>query len=97
MIVTRPITTNYGNYDRNVSVQPGSGALKLGQVVDAVTLTNSNQGHVSLRIGGTVISASTNVALQQNAHLSLEVVQIHPHLLLRLIPSPAEPDQCKKL
>ena len=90
MIVTRPITTNYGNYDRNVSVQQGSGALKLGQIIDAVTLTNSNQGHVSLRVGGTVINASTNVALQQNAHLSLEVVQIHPHLLLRLIPSPAE-------
>ena len=90
MIVTRPITTNYGNYDRNVSVQPGSGALKPGQVVEAVTLTNSNQGHVSLRIGGTVLNASTNVALHQNAHLSLEVVQIHPQLLLRLIPSSTE-------
>ena len=90
MIVTRPITTHYGNYDRNVSVQPGSGALKLGQVVDAVTLTNSNQGHVRLRIGGTVLNASTNVALHQNAHLSLEVAQIHPQLLLRIIPSSIE-------
>lgn len=90
MIVTRPITTNYGSYDRNVSVLPGSGALKPGQVVDAVTLSNSNQGHVSLRIGGTVLNASTNIALHQNAHLSLEVVQIHPQLLLRLIPSSTE-------
>lgn len=90
MIVTRPITTNYGNYDRNISVQQGSGALKLGQIIDAVTLTNSSRGHVSLRIGGTVFNASTNVAFQQNAHLSLEVAQIHPYLLLRLIPSSAE-------
>jgi hypothetical protein len=90
MIVTRPITTNYGNYDRNVSVQSGSGALKLGQVVDAVILTNSTQGNVSLRIGGIVLNASTNVALQQNAHLSLKVVQIHPQLLLQLIPSSTE-------
>lgn len=89
MIVTRPITTNYGNYDRKVSVQSGSGMLKLGQIVDAVTLSNSNQGHVSLRIGEAVFKASTNIAFQQNAHLSLEVVQVQPHLLLKLISSPA--------
>ena len=89
MIVTRPITTNYGNYDRKASVQQGSGALKLGQIVHAVALTNSNRGHVSLRVGETVINASTNITFQQNAHLSLEVVQIQPHLLLKLIPSPA--------
>lgn len=97
MIVTRPITTNYGNYDRHVSVQQGSGALKPGQIIDAVTLTSSSKGHVSLRIGGTVFNASTNVVLQQNAHLSLEVVQIHPHLLLRLIPSSAESAANKSL
>jgi hypothetical protein len=89
MIVTRPITTNYGNYDRKASIQQGPGALKLGQIVDAVTLTNSSQGHISIRIGEIVINASTNITLQQNTHLSLEVVQIQPHLLLRLIPSSA--------
>jgi len=89
MIVTRPITTNYRNLDHKVSVRQGSAALKPGQIVDAVTLTNSNQGHVSLRIGEAVINASTNLTFHQNAHLSLEVVQIQPHLLLKLISSPA--------
>lgn len=88
-IVTRPVTTNYGNYDRNISVLRGTGALKPGQVIDAFTLTNSSQGQISIRIGETVINASTSLSLPQNAHLSLEVVQVSPHLLLRLIPSSA--------
>ena len=97
MIVTRPITTNYGNLDRRLALQHSPGPLKLGQVIDAVVLTNSNNGHVNLRIGNTVLNASTNIAFQQNTHLLLEVVQQHPQLLLRLIPSMASSATMKPL
>lgn len=97
MIVTRPISTNYGSLERNILIQQGPGALKLGQIIDAVALSNSSQGHVNLRIGNSVLAASTNITMQQNTHLLLEVMQIHPRLLLRLIPSSVDSAAAKPL
>lgn len=85
MIVTRPVTSNYSSLERGFAVLPGSGSLKSGQILDAVVLSNSDQGHVNLRIGNSVLSASTRIVLQQNARLMLEVIQTHPQLLLRPI------------
>ena len=90
MIITRPITANHGSYDRKQSIQQATGTLKPGQIIDALTLNNSSHGQVSLRIGTITLKASTNISLQQNLHLSLEVVQTQPSLLLRLIPSSVE-------
>ena len=90
MIVTRPINTNYSSLDRHLTLQPSPRALKTGQVIDAVVVGSSNAGQVSLRIGDRVIGAATTIALKQNAHLLLEVVQTRPQLLLKLIPATAE-------
>lgn len=88
MIVTGPITTISGNYDGRISVLQDSGILRRGQIIDAVTLSASKQGKVSLRIGEAVINASTNISFQKGANVSLEVVQLRPHLLLKLISQP---------
>ncbi|MGB5278207.1 MAG: flagellar hook-length control protein FliK [Gammaproteobacteria bacterium] len=97
MIVTRSIATNYDRLEHSISRQRSHGALKPGQVIDAVALSNSRDGHVNLRIGNAVIAASTNISLQKNTHLLLEVVQTHPQLLLRLIPTTAGPTAIQPL
>jgi len=97
MIVTRPITTNYGSLERNHFSKQSAGALKLGQIINAVAQSNSSQGHVNLQIGNSVLTASTNITLQQHTQLLLEVVQLHPRLLLRLIPSSAHSVSAKPL
>jgi len=97
MIVTRPVATNYGSLERNSFTPQGQVELKPGTIIDAVVLSNSNKGLVNLRIGHSVLTASTSIALQQNTHLLLEVAQVHPHLLLRLIPSTAHPALAKPL
>ena len=97
MIVTRPINTNYSSLDRHLSLQPLNRALKAGQFIDAVVVSSSHPGQVNLRIGDRVIAAATTVALKQNAHLLLEVVQTKPQLLLRLIPSTADTPAGKPL
>jgi flagellar hook-length control protein FliK len=97
MIVTRPITTNYGSLERNTSMQQSRGALKPGNIVDAVVISNSNHGQVRLRIGNAILTASTSTALHQKAHLLLEVVQTHPQLLLRMIPSTSDTTSSKAL
>ena len=97
MIVTRPINANYGKLEPQATLQPLTRALKPGQVIDAVVLGNSDRGQVNIRIGDRVISAATNIALQQKAHLLLEVVKTQPQLLLRLIPSTAETTAARPL
>ena len=87
MIVIKPIATNFSSVEQNAYTQQGDGVLRPGKIIDAVVLSSSSQGQLSLRIGHSVITASTSISLRQNAHLQLEVLQIHPQLLLRLVSS----------
>ena len=97
MIITKAITTNFSGLARNTSTPQGLGELKPGKIIDAMVLSNSNHGQVRLRIGNTVLTASTSITLNQNAHLQLEVVQIHPRLVLKPVLSSADAAVSKPL
>ena len=71
--------------------------LKPGQILQAVTLTNSDQGHVRLRIGGAVLSASTHISFPSNTPLLLEVARLQPQLLLKLVSPTTENSVSQRL
>ena len=89
MTIDKPITSNYSSIERQSYTQHSFGSLKHGQILNAVALSNSHHGHVRLKIGNSIVTAATHIALQQNTQLRLEVVQTQPRLLLRLTPSTA--------
>ncbi len=68
--------------------QQATQAFKLGQILQAVTLSNTQQGKVNVQIGQQVFNASSNIPLKQNTPLALKVVQLQPQLLLQLTQPP---------
>lgn len=64
----------------------GSESFKLGQILQAVTLSSTRDGQLSIKVGQQVFHASSQVSLQQNIPLSLKVMQLQPQLLLKLMP-----------
>lgn len=87
MIDTHPISKNIGSLEHSLLIRQTSGVLKPGQIINATVMSNSNQGHVELQIGNSILTASTNISLKQNTQLLLEVVRLQPQLLLRLVPA----------
>lgn len=61
--------------------------FKIGQILDAVTLNNSRNGQVNIRIANSSLDALTSIPLKQNTHLLLRVEQLNPALILKTVPS----------
>lgn len=57
--------------------------FKLGQILDVVTLNQSQNGKINLRLGDTTLNASTSIPLKRDTQLSLRVEQLNPSLLLK--------------
>ena len=86
MKINQPAPTNLSPYTSRNGTAQGSGTYRIGQILHATVVSNSHHGQVSLRIGNTEVTASSQIALQQNTHLSLKVIQLQPRLLLQVMP-----------
>ena len=85
MKITQIVPASPGHFENKTGNTDTTGNYKIGQLLDARVLANSSQGQVSLRLGGVDVLASTKVPLQQNATLSLKVIQLQPRLLLQVL------------
>lgn len=87
MKINQPAPTNFSGYESRTTNVHTSGTYKIGQILQATVLAHSNHGQVSLNLGKAEITASTNITLQKNTHLSLKVMQLQPQLLLQVMSS----------
>jgi hypothetical protein len=97
LVKTPSIATNFGRLEHSFSNQQGPNSMKVGQRVDALVLSQDHHGQVKLRIGNTVLTASSDISLPKNSHLLLQVIQLHPQVLLQLIPATGEKAALKAL
>ena len=86
MVTTQTATTQSTAAVSKLVNLKGSENFKLGQILQAVTLTNSREGQLSIKIGQQVFNASSQLPLQKNLPLSLKVMQLQPHLQLKMMP-----------
>ena len=97
-LITAPSTaTPSGRPEPGLYNQQVPGSMKAGQLVDALVLSTNHYGQVKLRIGNTVLTASTNINLPKNSHFLLQVKQLRPQLILQLIPNANEHNVLKPL
>ncbi|NNE64323.1 MAG: hypothetical protein HKN34_09590 [Gammaproteobacteria bacterium] len=85
MNINKPNTTHFSTFEPGQAKALAQASYKIGQVLNATVLTNSHQGRVAIRIGNMQLSASTNIALQQNTPLELKVAQLQPRLQLQIL------------
>lgn len=88
MKINQTTGTNFSGFEGRTGSAQAPASYKIGQILEATVLASSRHGQVNLHLGNAEIMASTNIALQQNAHLSLKVMQLQPQLLLQILPLP---------
>jgi hypothetical protein len=71
------------------SVPLRQAAFRVGQIIDAFTSSDSRNGRISLHLGDREVIAATQIALPKDRRLLLQVVQIQPRILLKIIPPPS--------
>lgn len=88
MVIIGPVTPV--NTGQNTGKQDTSGLANLrpGQILNAVTLNTSQNGHINIRIGNIEITALTNNIIQKNVQLTLKVTQLQPQLVLQIVGKP---------
>jgi hypothetical protein len=92
MKINKPDPTHFITYEPRPGKALAPASYKIGQILNAIVLSNSHQGRVAIRIGNMELTASTNIALQQNTPLELKVAQLQPKLQLqRLLPGGGNP------
>ena len=97
-LIKAPSTAaNLGRPEPGLSNQQVPGSMKVGQLVDALVLSTDHYGQVKLRIGNTVLTASTDRNLPKDPHLLLQVKQLRPQLILQLISTTNEKTALKPL
>ena len=85
MKVNKPEQTHFTTNEPRPGKALAPASYKIGQILNAIVLSNSHQGRVAIRIGNMELTASTNIALQQNTPLELKVAQLQPTLQLRIM------------
>ena len=85
MKINKPEQTHFTTNEPRPGKGPASASYKIGQILNAIVLSNSHQGRVAIRIGNMELTASTNIALRQNTPLELKVAQLQPTLQLRIL------------
>ncbi|HBM83217.1 MAG TPA: flagellar hook-length control protein FliK, partial [Halieaceae bacterium] len=64
---------------------------QVGQTLSALVSGQRPTGELVLRVGGLQITATADIPVQQGARLLLEVRQLQPQAVLRIIGNPASP------
>lgn len=85
MKINKPDPTHFITYEPRAGKALAPASYKIGQILNAIVLSNSHQGRVAIRIGNMELTASTNIALQQNTPLELKVAQLQPKLQLQIL------------
>ena len=85
MKINKPDPTHFITYEPRPGKALAPASYKIGQILNAIVLSNSHQGRVAIRIGNMELTASTNIALQQNTPLELKVAQLQPTLQLQIL------------
>ena len=88
MLIIQPTAATVpGKHENLLLSTRTAGEFRTGQLLEATILSNSRDGVVQLRIGTTELTAHTNVPLPKHAHIELKVMQLQPHLVLKILPT----------
>ncbi len=85
MKINKPDPTHFSTYEPRPGKALAPASYKIGQILNAIVLSNSHQGRVAIRIGNMELTASTTIALQRNTPLELKVALFQPTLQLQIL------------